>query len=573
MCGILGRINFVTNEVPAISAGLRFLARRGPDSHRTWSSRDGAVELLHARLAIVDTDSRAHQPFSDERNGMTVVLNGEIYNYRELRAQLSRYEFKTQSDTEVIVALYVTQGLSGLKRLRGMFALCLVDENARRIYLVRDPIGKKPLFLARWSGGAYFGSSVLALLAASGHEARLASEAAADFWKDGHVAPDQSLIEGCAPVLPGQVIELDWHGAVLAGTSCVPTAQVQASRVDLEGTQQQISELISQGVERRLLNNPNPVSLLSGGIDSTVVTSHMKSVAGGSAITLGSFIPGMHDEKHARYAAERIQVPLQTVRARSPKLAEDAAWALDLQDEPLGMISFFPLALMIRAAKDYGRILLTGDGGDEVFLGYGKAEDWITNNPGESSAGPAGNSFSGSLTAPGWMSGWGRNMITNSLVGHMFTKLDRAAAEQGVEARCPLLDWDLVAFVRTLGPDVLFFDGRTKALLKAELRDWPSRFIDRRKIGFAYNLRWSWAVSRFEGLRELVSRDALDEFADKLPTELQRDPSSWSSLNIFNNFPSVWKLLAWTSFKERLRLAAVTAREKQSRVALEAAAV
>jgi asparagine synthase (glutamine-hydrolysing) len=572
----MGRLNSFGSDRsarPGLSAGLKFLGRRGPDSHREWMSSDGQVELLHARLAIVDTDSRAHQPFTDERNEMTVALNGEIYNYRELRAQLSSYEFRTQSDTEVIIALYVTHGLSGLKQLRGMFALCLIDEKARRVYLVRDPIGKKPLFLARWSGGAYFGSSVLALLAASGHEARLVSEAVADFWEDGHVSPDQSLVEGCTPVLPGHVVELDWDGAVENIGSCVPNGPELPPKGDLAAAQQQISELISQSVQRRLLNNPNPVSLLSGGIDSTVVTSHMKSVAGGSAITLGSFVPGMHDEKHARYAAQRIQVPLQTVRARSPKLAEDAAWALDLQDEPLGMISFFPLALMIRAAKDYGRILLTGDGGDEVFLGYGNAEDWMADDLGELPAGSAGNSLSGSVAAPEWMSDWGRNMVTNSLVGHMFSKLDRASAEQGVEARCPLLDWDLVAFVRTLGPDLLFFDGRTKALLKAELQDWPSRFTDRRKIGFAYNLRWAWAVSRFEGLRALVSSDAVEEFGEKLPTELQRDPSSWSSLAIFNNFPVVWKLLAWTSFKERLRLAAVTAREQQTPVALEAAVV
>ena len=572
----MGRINGRNGAVlyrPSLTAGMKFLGRRGPDSHRTWKSDDGGVELLHARLAIVDTDSRAHQPFSDERNGLTIVLNGEIYNYRELRAQVSSYEFKTQSDTEVILALYVAQGLNGLKQLRGMFALCLVDEKSRRVCLVRDPIGKKPLFLARWSGGAYFGSSVLALLAASGHEARLVTEAAADFWGDGHVKPDQSLIEGCTPVLPGQVIELDWAGAVQNIGSCVPDVPALPPKVDITAAQQQVSELISQSVRRRLLNNPNPVSLLSGGIDSTVVTSHMKNVAGGSAITLGSLIPGMHDEKHARYAAGRIQVPLQTVRARSPKLAEDATWAFNLQDEPLGMISFFPLALMIRAAKDYGRILLTGDGGDEVFLGYGKAEDWTTANHNDSAAGSSGRGFAGSLAAPDWMSDWGKNMVTNSLVGHMFTKLDRAAAEQGVEARCPLLDWDLVAFVRSLGTDVLFFDGRTKALLKAELQGWPGRFIDRRKIGFAYNLRWAWAVSRFDGLRDLVSRDTVEEFGDKLPAELQNDPSSWSSLNIFNNFPAVWKLLAWTSFKERLRLAAVTAREQQTPVALEAAAV
>src|SRR6266404_6977723 len=151
MCGFIGRINTLkpgAAGVPILRAGLRFLSRRGPDSNRNWASSDGRVELLHARLAIVDTDSRAHQPFTDVKNGVTVVFNGEIYNYRELRAELADYEFRTKSDTEVIIALYVTRGLAGLRKLRGMFGLVIVDVQARRVYLARDPIGKKPLFLA-----------------------------------------------------------------------------------------------------------------------------------------------------------------------------------------------------------------------------------------------------------------------------------------------------------------------------------------------------------------------------------------------------------------------------------------
>jgi asparagine synthase (glutamine-hydrolysing) len=148
----------------------------------------------------------------------------------------------------------------------------------------------------------------------------------------------------------------------------------------------------------------------------------------------------------------------------------------------------------------------------------------------------------------------------------MFTKLDRAAAEQGVEARCPLLDWDVVAFARTLSPEVLFCDGRPKGLLKAQLGDWPSRFVHRRKIGFAYNLRWSWYVSRFEGLREMVSRDTVDLFTAQLPSELRSEPSRWKSLAIFRNFPTVWKLVAWSSFADRLRVASSMSRglEKHS---------
>jgi asparagine synthetase B (glutamine-hydrolysing) len=514
--------------------------------------------LLHARLAIVDTDSGAHQPFTDEEHDVTVAFNGEIYNYLDLRSECSDYNFKTRSDTEVIIALYVTRGLAGLRKLRGMFGLCIADARARRVFLARDPIGKKPLFLAQWSEGVYFGSSVLALLAASGHEARIAQESLPQFWEQGHIASDRSLVEGCKPVAPGQVIELDWRGDIRGHQSCIPDTPL-ATTANLEGVKERVAELVLQAVKRRLTNNANPVSLLSGGIDSTVVTSHMQTAAGGSAITLGTLIPGTNDEKFARYAAQRLKIPLQVVRAKSHDIGGDVAWALDLQDEPLGMISFFPLALMIRAAKDHGRILLTGDGGDEVFLGYGKPQDWLkaVNNASKRSLLPA------AIAAPSWMSDWGTRSINDSLLGHMFTKLDRASAEQGVEARCPLLDWDLVVFVRSLLPDFLFFDGRPKALLRAQLSDWPDSFVDRPKVGFAYNLRWAWGLNRFAGLRELISEEAVDLFASELPEELRRSPGRWSSFVIFRNFSLVWKVLTWSRFAKRLQLASAFAREFQ----------
>ena len=552
MCGFIGRI--ARPEGRKLSAGLGFIGRRGPDSHREWSSADGQVGLLHARLAIVDTDSEAHQPFSDKEHGVTVAFNGEIYNYLDLRAECAGYEFKTQSDTEVIIALYVTRGLAGLQKLRGMFCLCLGDEYARRIFLARDPIGKKPLFLGHWSEGVYFGSSLLALLAASGHEARIADDSLPDFWEHGHIASDNSFVTGCKPVAPGQVLELDWLGEIRKVESCIPQTPA-TPKSSLEEVKERVTELVGQAVKRRLTNNPSPLSLLSGGIDSTVVTSHMRNAAGGSSITLGTLIPGTNDEKFARYAAQRLEIPLEVMRAKSNDIGADVAWALDLQDEPLGMISFFPLALMIRTAKDYGRILLTGDGGDEVFLGYGKPQDWLK------SIGTKGTGKRSAIAAPPWMSDWGTRSINDSLLGHMFTKLDRASAEQGVEARCPLLDWDLVSFVRSLPPEYLFFDGRPKALLKAQLSDWPNSFIDRPKIGFAYNLRWAWGLRRFAGLRELVTEEAVEVFAKGLPSELRRSPQHWSSLIIFKNFGLVWKVLAWSRFAERLTRAAAVARE------------
>src|SRR5438874_1686649 len=138
MCGFMG----VVGRGGDVEHGLPWLGRRGPDGHHVWSSADGGVRLLHCRLAIVDTDPRAEQPFRDRNRGITVALNGEIYNYRQLRRELADYPFRTESDTEVIVATYLDHGVDGFRQLNGMFAFVLVDETQRRVLLVRDAVGK-----------------------------------------------------------------------------------------------------------------------------------------------------------------------------------------------------------------------------------------------------------------------------------------------------------------------------------------------------------------------------------------------------------------------------------------------
>ena len=417
--------------------------------------------------------------------------------------------------------------------------------------MIRDSIGKKPLFVAKFANGTYFGSTLLALVAASGESKEVQPEMLEHFWKDGHVRPNDAILKDCFPVLPGQIIELDWNGDVAKVSPLNPETIEDLPTSGIKEIQQVVSHLLDQSVRRRLTNNLNPVCLLSGGIDSTVVAKHMKQQGIGSAITLGSLIPRGLDERYARYAAAKMQIPLQIVHAKSARLADDVVWALDLQDEPLGMMSFFPLALMVRSAKEYGKVLLTGDGGDEAFLGYGKPNDWL--RPDNTVA--SGNDrpcVEVRSAPPDWMSDWGQHAVSESLLGHMFAKLDRASAEQGVEARCPLVDYDLMMYARKLRPVDLFFTGQSKALLKAELSDYPDWFVERRKMGFTYRLRWLWALRGFSGLRDLISEEAILAFEQVLPVELRKAPDKWSALSILNFFPSVWKLLVWSRFIKRL---------------------
>ena len=215
------------------------------------------------------------------------------------------------------------------------------------------------------------------------------------------------------------------------------------------------------------------------------------------------------------------------------------------------MPSFFLLERLVKTASDYGRVLLTGDGADEVFLGYGKASDWRSPNRDSIrqdyiSCGPA---------LPIWMSDWGRKSVSETLVGHMFTKVDRAASEQGVEIRCPFLDWDLVSYARSLPFDILLHGGRTKALLKDYLLGWPRWFLERPKLGFAYNLRWHWGFSNYEGLRDAIEKRAVNAFEPFLPASLRQAPARWKLTDIFQNFEAVWRLLSWSRFLVRLNKA------------------
>jgi asparagine synthase (glutamine-hydrolysing) len=558
VCGFIGVIRgdgrTGGGETLPLENGLPFLQRRGPDSHHAWQSADGRVALLHVRLAIVDQDRRAEQPFTDPQSGLTIAFNGEVYNYSDLRAELGDYPFQTNSDTEVLLAIFARWGVAGLKRLRGMFACVIIDERRRRIYLFRDAIGKKPLYYARWPDGVRFGSSVLPLVATTRGRIGLRHDLLPTLWEHAYIPPDESVFADCRPIAPGEVVELGWEGEELGRASCRPEPRPPTVKNPGE-VQEVLAYLLRESVTRRMHNNPNPVSLLSGGIDSTVVTWMMRQVGGGSAITLGSLLPQGLDEKYARYAAKQIGIPLEVLPTQINGLEEDIDWALGLQDEPLGMISFFPLAMLLRVAKGYGKILLTGDGGDEVFLGYGNPENWIDPSNGANRFSPRERGVVVGVPAPEWMSPWGQHAVGHSLLGHMFPKLDRASAEQGVEARCPLLGWDLLAFVRTLRPEQLFLGNKAKGLLKEQLAGWSRWFVHRPKIGFAYRIRWMWGLRRYAGLREMVSPEAIAAFGEQVPSCLRRPPQRWRSWHIFRNFTAAWKLLVWSHFARRLERA------------------
>jgi asparagine synthetase B (glutamine-hydrolysing) len=397
---------------------------------------------------------------------------------------------------------------------------------------------------------------VLPLIAALAPDAEILGDTAAFYWRRAFISPDRSAIKGAKPVTPGEMIIFDWTGSELARARCEPEPGLTYNGEDAQAVEQNIHALLARAIDRRLENNRQPTALLSGGIDSTIVaqvaSARLKERGAGAPLkllTLAAFMPNTQDEYYARHAAKRLGLDLQLVRPGSGRLSDGIARALAVQDEPLGMPSYFLLHQMVEAASEHGRVLLTGDGGDEVFLGYRPVKDWRSqaieseDEPPFVKVGPGPND---------WMGAWARDVSGNTLLGHMFAKADRASAEQALEMRCPLLDWHLFSYVRSLPYHLVAGNGGLKPLLKAQLTGWPDWFLNRPKLGFAYNLRWRWVLTRFDGLRESIVREALETFRVNLPQELSGPSARWSTRAIFSNFGAAWKLLAWSTFLRRL---------------------
>lgn len=538
--------------------GLPEIRRRGPDSHTLWASKDNYVALLHARLAIVDPDSRANQPISDPGSQVTVCFIGEIYNYRELKYQFSGYSFKTTSDTEVILASYVLHGLNGLKMLKGMYSIVVVDERQKKVFLLRDAVGKKPLFLARWDGQTLFGCSLIPLIRTYGGEVGLNPAGVESFWRNKFVSPETTIFKDAKPVFPGQVVELNWDGDARLAQRILPEPLLLYQGEPYDKVQQNIQSLLMRAVKRRLESRYQPVLLLSGGIDSTVVSLFAKRVfsqgsgaSGLRVLTLGATVYGAYDDLFSAYVARRIHIQRERIQLQLGRIPQQALEAINLQDEPLGMVSFFLLERLVAAAAQRSRILITGDGGDEIFLGYGKAVDWRGSRHGGTSSYQPASPFDSGL--PAWMSPWGKRMAGWSLIGHVFAKADRASAEQGVELRAPLLDWDLVAYARSLPFEILAEGNRTKAVLRNQLRGWPIWFLNRPKVGFSYNLRWLWLLANFDGIRENIDDREIRIFETEIPACFRKAPSLWKSVDIHRYFQKVWMLLVWSQFMKRYR--------------------
>ena len=380
MCGLAGVLHF--DGSPVGEAVLHrmgtALCHRGPDAEGILedAGRAPAVGLVHRRLSIIDLSAAANQPLGGEDGLVQVMLNGEIYNFQELRAGLAaRHTFRTQGDTEVIAHGYEDLGDEIVPALDGMFAIAIWDGRRRRLVLARDPFGKKPLYY--WSDARrfVFGSEIKALLAA-GVPATMADERLAEYLAFGYVPTPATFFAGIRKLPPASLLVVDEHGPSAPRSYWDLSFPPENARpeVSLQEASERVRALLAAAVKKRLVADVPLGVLLSGGVDSSAVAALMAELVPGRVKTFAVGFEGdaYFDERpHAARVARHIGTEHHE-SVVAPHAAELMDTLLHHHDEPFGDSSALPTYLVAREARREVTVALNGDGGDEVFAGYDK---------------------------------------------------------------------------------------------------------------------------------------------------------------------------------------------------------
>ncbi len=382
MCGIYGRFERgggVSARLDVDCAAVSTLRHRGPDDEGAWS---GASTFLGMRrLSVIDL-ATGHQPIASEDGRITVVYNGEIYNYRELRDELAArgHRFATQSDTEVIVHGYEEWGDGILDRLNGMFAIALWDGHDRSLRLVRDRLGIKPLYYYDEGTRLIFGSEIKAILAHADVPREVSPTGLCNFLAYGHsVAPD-TIYCGVRKLLPGHLLVADAAGVrVRAWWDPEPAADGTVS--DDEWVHR-VRELLDDSVARQMIADVPVGAFLSGGVDSSAIVALMRRHATGVVKTFSvGFAAGtaFNELPDARRVAAFLGTEHHELVVQSADLVSTLQTLAYHYDEPFADAAALPTYLVSRLARQHVTVVLTGEGGDELFGGYRRywADRWV----------------------------------------------------------------------------------------------------------------------------------------------------------------------------------------------------
>jgi asparagine synthase (glutamine-hydrolysing) len=380
MCGINGVYNYSGASAPNLFDCVQRMndavRHRGPDGEGVWGEPKDRICMGHRRLSIIDLSDAGAQPMHSPE-GTTMVFNGEIYNHRELRSQLPAVEFRSHSDTEVLLRLFDRFGPDCLARLNGMFSFAIWQPKTRQLFVARDRIGIKPFYYTQIGGMFAFSSEIKALLTLPWVRAELDEVALYHFLTFGKLSPPLTMFRGIKKLAPGHYLTVRPQGAV----SEVQYWEVEYSDManwSVARQEEAIEAALDASVRRRLVSDVPVGAFLSGGVDSSAVVAMMQKYSEGPIKTYSigfEGAPGFDESEHARrvaglFGVEHVErnVTARDIRDLLPNI-------VDLYDEPLADATSIPIYYLSELARQNGStVVLTGDGADETFFGY---RNWI----------------------------------------------------------------------------------------------------------------------------------------------------------------------------------------------------
>ncbi len=549
MCGICGFITKRNIADAAFDGMVDSLIHRGPDdrgTYRTQTSDDWNIALGHRRLSILDCSPNGHQPMRDKSSRYIIVFNGEIYNFSEIKTNLHEFEFTSTSDTEVLLYAYIKYGTDCLQHLNGMFAFAIYDKLENTLFMARDRMGEKPLYYFYDGEQLVFASELKAIIKYPYFTKTINKDVLIQYFSQSCILPPNTIFENTFKLSAGQ--SLLWKdGRIETKTyySLVDSYfQGKENQIaDYASCKKQLKDLLYDSIEKRLVADVPVGTFLSGGIDSTLVSAIANDIRSDSKID--TFTIGFNEKEFDESSFAKQSAKHLGTRHHEQIMSEDALFEMlaDLTtyyDEPFSDSSQLPTMLVSKFAREHVTVVLSGDGGDELFAGYSNIDtltklkkldailtparaiipNGLYNNlnsdatkillgkmhgqekiqyyaklregiaKGIINTDSQSESFKGTISNARianepWLQQRMLFDMTSYLPDEIMTKTDRASMRFSLEMRCPMLDHRIVDFAMRVPMEYKYRDGIKKYILKDILYDYiPKEMMDRPKKGF-----------------------------------------------------------------------------------------
>jgi asparagine synthase (glutamine-hydrolysing) len=542
MCGICGIIYFdkerTVSEEVLHSLNLS-LSHRGPDDEGYFLKNN--IGLGHRRLSIIDLE-KGHQPIYNEAQSLAVILNGEIYNFQELREELKGdHLFLTRTDTEVLVHGYEQWGMEGLlKRCNGMFAFCLYDCEKQLLFLARDRLGKKPLYYAQQKDSFFFSSEIRGLLSGGLIEKKINPPSLNHYIRMQFSYGEESLIHGIRRVLPAHYVCLNCkNGKKTSHPYWTLETKGKLKGRSFEDICDQLSFLIRDSVRLRKISDVPIGAFLSGGVDSSIITGLLaEMVSPLDTFSIGFENSEFDESPYSKATSSFYQTDHHHFLLTPRRLAELLSEIMMKLDEPVADAAIIPTYWLCKEARKTVTVVLTGEGGDELFAGYDYYKSFLNGRPKPLSRFTSflkylfyrQEFFNDYYGPPSELSGFPFSLsdvlqerlvhpdywdpdslrkyyltclrsyrasqatlldqalmadIKSWLVDDLLMKVDKASMMNSLEARAPFLDYRLVEFALSIPDEYRIQNGVEKYILRESFREFlPSMIVDRKKHGF-----------------------------------------------------------------------------------------